>query len=271
METMTKLLPVLTWRKAITLSGLPPTTRLVALTVSLYMNEMGGSAFPGASRLVSDTGLSDRAVRGHLKLLVDTGWLALVERGGLKGERKTANAYQAVIPNPCTTIMGEGTVPLHDVPVTPAPPAADPCTTCSPTLQELSTNSSMPTAKKKTYDEDFTEWWSDYPRKVNKSKAFTAYKARRREGVSHDRLITARDFYAISRAGEPDQFTLHPSTFLAKDGPWSEWESGPESVDLTEDQWGVPDEPKLVLPPARVEVCPVCESSLLACQCKKSS
>lgn len=121
------LSPLFTWRGAICDSILlPSTTRLVALVVSLHMNERGGSAFPGAALLASETGLSERAVRDHLKLLVDEGWLHLVERGGLRGERRRANAYQATIPPNLGTPeppAGVDGPPLHDVPLTPEPAA----------------------------------------------------------------------------------------------------------------------------------------------------
>lgn len=115
MARESKLLPLLTWRSAICDSGLPSTTRHVALTLSLYMNERGGSAHPGAVALAHDTGLSERSVRGHLADLTAGGWLTLVEQGGLKGDRRVANSYQAAIP------------PGFDPsPRTPAPPAGVP-------------------------------------------------------------------------------------------------------------------------------------------------
>lgn len=92
------LAPLFTWRSAICESDLAPTTRHVALTLSLYMNERGGSAHPGAPRLADDTGLHVSTIRAELGKLLDGGWLALVQRGGLKGERRVANAYEARFP-----------------------------------------------------------------------------------------------------------------------------------------------------------------------------
>jgi Helix-turn-helix domain len=86
------------WQRAIRDSELPPMTRHVALTLSTYMNAEGGSAFPGAARLARDTGRSERKVRERLGLLVKAGWLVEVERGGLRGEERRANRYQARTP-----------------------------------------------------------------------------------------------------------------------------------------------------------------------------
>ena len=95
---MTQLAALFTWRSAISESDLPPTCRHVALALSLYMNERGGSAHPGATRLANDTGLHISTVRASLSRLSDDGWLALVARGGLRGSRRVANAYEARVP-----------------------------------------------------------------------------------------------------------------------------------------------------------------------------
>jgi hypothetical protein len=90
--------PLFTWRSALCDSDLPPITRFVGLVLSLHMNERGGSAFPGATRLSEETGLSERTVRLHLGILVGKGWLRQVERGGLRGETRRANLYSATFP-----------------------------------------------------------------------------------------------------------------------------------------------------------------------------
>ena len=103
--------PVLSWRSAICDSTLPATTRHVALTLSIYMNERGGSAYPGGTLLAKDTGLSLRTVRTALMLLEETGWLNVVTRGGaLKGQRRTATVYQAAIPT-----TGEEVAPVQEL------------------------------------------------------------------------------------------------------------------------------------------------------------
>lgn len=124
----TRILPLLTWRAALCDSSLAPPTRLVGLTLSLYMNERGGSAHPGAERLAHDTGLSERTVREHLSQLVAGGWLVLTEPGGLKGSRRRANEYEAVIPlqelHPYrSTPAAHDTRPLQETAPTPAPAA----------------------------------------------------------------------------------------------------------------------------------------------------
>lgn len=128
-STTSALAPLFTWRSAICESTLSPTARHVGLTLSLYMNERGGSAYPGAARLARETGLSLRCVRKQLLTLETEGWLTCVERGGLKGEARRATEYVATVPpvhqvHPCTTVTGEPDdmypctstrVPVHQV------------------------------------------------------------------------------------------------------------------------------------------------------------
>ena len=93
------LAPLFTWRSALCDdAAVSPTQHHVAVTLSLYMNERGASAFPGAARLARDAKLHVSTVRRALDDLVEAGWLALVHRGGQKGERKQANQYEARVP-----------------------------------------------------------------------------------------------------------------------------------------------------------------------------
>lgn len=251
------LAPKFGWQDAIAESDLSPTTRHVAWAVSMYVNSKTSTAWPGANRLARDTGLHVSTVRERLSELVEKGWLERKIQGGKVGEERTANVYALSTPAPLAHGDPSSTAP------DPSPTAMRPLATGDPNQEEPK---GTKTLRQNPYSDDFEDWWSLYPRKVGKTDAFSAYKARRKDGVSHDRLVLARDKYALSRLGESEQFTMHASRFLKREGPWSEWESQPEP-DLTKDVWGVPDEPRLVLPPARVDVCPVCESSVLACVC----
>lgn len=125
---------VYTWRAALTDSDLPAMTRHVAMTLSIYMSEKGDSAFPGARRLAHDTGLSERAVRRQLGLLVEAGWLEVVQRGGIRGETRRANAYRALVPDPGRSDTGAHGTPWSTQTATPVPQAVDPGPTDTPTI-----------------------------------------------------------------------------------------------------------------------------------------
>lgn len=78
---MSTISPLFTWRSTICDSGLPPTTRLVLLTLSLHMNERGGSCFPGTRLLADETGLARKTVMEHLRIAADAGYLAVEKQG----------------------------------------------------------------------------------------------------------------------------------------------------------------------------------------------
>lgn len=86
-----------TWRSAIVNSELPSTTRHVLLTLSLYINDMGQSAYPSIERLSKETGLTDRAVGKHLRLAKELGWVR-VGKMGFGGQNWANNCYFPQIP-----------------------------------------------------------------------------------------------------------------------------------------------------------------------------
>lgn len=89
-----RLSPLFTWRSALAESDLPPTLRHVGLTLSLHMNERGGSAFPSHTTLARETGLHRATV---IKALGDLEARGYVERepGGGRGHTTT---YRATVP-----------------------------------------------------------------------------------------------------------------------------------------------------------------------------
>jgi hypothetical protein len=87
-----------TWRAAILKSGLPATTRHVLLTLSLYINDVGQSAYPSIKRLSEDTGLTERAVLQHLQKARDAGWL-VIGKHGFSGQKWAANEYFPMLPD----------------------------------------------------------------------------------------------------------------------------------------------------------------------------
>ncbi len=117
----------------------------------------------------------------------------------------------------------------HDTPNAPDP--------TRPVTKEISVSRAEP------FDTDFEIWWLEYPRKIAKAEARKVYRARRREGIEHSRLMAAVGNYKQAKFGEDPKYVKHGASFLAKDGPWSEWELGePEpSVTFKAPSWK-PDE-----------------------------
>lgn len=92
--------PLYTWRSSIIASDLTPVVRHVLLTLSLYMNEVGGSAYPGSARLAKNTGLHQTTVKRALGDAVRNGYLLIVSRGGAPlGGKRLATEYKASSPD----------------------------------------------------------------------------------------------------------------------------------------------------------------------------
>lgn len=91
---MTALKPLFSWRSAIVESELDADTKHVALTLSLHMNERGGSCFPSLETLAKETSRSKKTVVRCLRSLRSQGWLT-VRAGGGRGRTST---YTAVVP-----------------------------------------------------------------------------------------------------------------------------------------------------------------------------
>ncbi|WP_189521758.1 MULTISPECIES: helix-turn-helix domain-containing protein [unclassified Mesorhizobium] len=102
-----------TWRHAIIKSDLPPTTRHLLLSLSCFMNDVGGGCYPTQEQLAVATGLTDRAIRKHTEIAVENGWL---ERRlhGFKGRRWSNYEYFAIWPddrNDVPALPAEGPEP----------------------------------------------------------------------------------------------------------------------------------------------------------------
>jgi hypothetical protein len=69
--------------------------------------------------------------------------------------------------------------------------------------------------------------WAEYPRKVDKFAAFKAYRARRRERIPHDDILSAVRNYATSVADRKPEHIKHCSSFLGRDRSFEEYVSVP--------------------------------------------
>lgn len=85
--------PLFSWRSAVCESNLKATTRHVLLTLSLHMNERGGSCFPSVDTLAAETSLNRATVIRQLQIAEATGWLHVTRSVG-----RTSNRYEAVVP-----------------------------------------------------------------------------------------------------------------------------------------------------------------------------
>lgn len=66
------------WERYIRRSGLPPTTKLVALTMATYSDAKGAEIFPGDDNLAADCGITKRSVITHRQTLERLGFILRV-------------------------------------------------------------------------------------------------------------------------------------------------------------------------------------------------
>lgn len=101
MTSERNLSPLFTWRSAVVESDLPPIARHVALTLSLHMNERGGSCFPSIQTLASETGLSKPSVISGIRQLEAGGFLHVDRAVG----RGRVNRYSTAMPEKVNDVV----------------------------------------------------------------------------------------------------------------------------------------------------------------------
>lgn len=93
-----------------------------------------------------------------------------------------------------------------------------------PVSQELAiATPAVPVKAKKPsgYTDDFENFWRTYPRRIEKKSAFKAWRTALKSGATADEITAGAARYAKYRAGEPERFTKHPSTWLNQ-GCWED-------------------------------------------------
>jgi predicted phage replisome organizer len=79
--------------------------------------------------------------------------------------------------------------------------------------------------KKNSYSNEFERFWSIYPRKVDKKKAFKSFKGVIKQH-SLDIVLTGTEKYAKQVKGTENKFIKHPATFLNNDSFIDGFEEG---------------------------------------------
>ncbi|MDD3655113.1 MAG: HNH endonuclease domain-containing protein [Desulfotomaculaceae bacterium] len=84
--------------------------------------------------------------------------------------------------------------------------------------------------KGEEYTPEFERFWTAYPRKVEKIRAFKAWKARIKEKFLAEDMIAAADNYAehCANKGTEKNFIKHPATFIGANKPFLDWIRAPD-------------------------------------------
>ena len=94
--------------------------------------------------------------------------------------------------------------------------------------------------KDKEYDGPYIEFWKQYPRKLNKSGAYSCWKARLKEGVAVTLIMKCLKNYKQKVVGTEEEYILHPSTFLNKGHRFKDfekWKPGNKTVEAEDKGW----------------------------------
>jgi hypothetical protein len=83
--------------------------------------------------------------------------------------------------------------------------------------------------KKNIYAPEFENFWTIYPNKKDKAKAYRCWNTRTKEGHAPDDMIQAATNYAKECKGKETRFIKHGSTFLGPDKPFLEYLSKPKT------------------------------------------
>lgn len=237
--------PLFTWRSAVCESALKATTRHVLLTLSLHMNERGGSCFPSVDTLASETGLNRATVIRQLQVAEANGWLVVSKSKG-----RTSNRYVAAIPpieqpsRKTTVAENDGRTARPSHTATVAEDAANrrfderqPSFSVRPTVAQGDPSSSvvlqgglqgvhqerpsvdpkprLTPCKPAAEAAKFEEFWLTYPRRVKRPVALKAYVAAMKS-ATEDRIIAGARAWADYwvAAGQDPKFIPHPSSWL---------------------------------------------------------
>lgn len=78
---------------------------------------------------------------------------------------------------------------------------------------------------KSAYTDDFESFWKMYPRKKEKQSAYKAWKARIKDGVNPQDIISAAGNYAAycEASQTEDRYMKHGSTFLGPNKPYEDY------------------------------------------------
>lgn len=107
---------VLRWRRAIAGPNGPraATTRHVLLTLSIWMDDDGGSCFPSTQTIAAACALSERTVCTHLELADAAGWIRRQLRGA-GGQGWRSMEYFAALPSALNDVQHDGANVLKEI------------------------------------------------------------------------------------------------------------------------------------------------------------
>lgn len=193
-----------TWRHAILKSNLKSPTRHVLLTLSCFMNDVGGGCYPTTKKIAVATGLSERSVCTHLDIAHKGGWINR-KRHGFAGQKWANYEYEPSFPEKKPAEGG----------------SARNCEGAESNDRRLLKEVQSKVPLKVPEEEPpivphdrFDEFWGAYPKKVSKAAARKIWKRLMKAKTDPGEIIDGARRYAAVKVGEDRAFIKNPDGWL---------------------------------------------------------
>jgi biotin operon repressor len=187
---------------------LPSKDKFVLVMMANFADE-DGKCWPSLNRLADDTSMSRSTVQLAIKGLEAAGMLRIEKR--IQDGVSLPNHYYLDLKK----VYRE---PVHhtdlEVEVYRQPVGGIPTVGTKPIIQPITKDSIV----------GFEKFWLACPRRIGKEAARRAYE-KARKTTSDSELLEGIRRYATSRAGQDEQFTVHPATWLNQ-GRWADEPAG---------------------------------------------
>jgi hypothetical protein len=210
------------------------TDRLVLLALADIADD-NGECWPSVAHIAHKCRIDPRTTQRRIRSLQKLGEVVVVVGGGKSSTAggTRSNRYRIVVHLPEEEEGGDlpphGTDARGGVAQTPGGGVAQ--TPPEPSLLTVIEPSIAHCASAQPFEADFAVAWGQYPKKLDRGRAFTAYSARRRSGVSADDLLSATKFYADAVDGTDPKYIKYPATFYGTDQPFLDFVDGiPEAL-----------------------------------------
>jgi hypothetical protein len=183
---------------------------LLAYRIAKFFNRDTGEAWPAQPTLAAAMRMDIRSVRRLCDQLEAAGHLQVIASRG----RGHSCRYRPILhaePEPQSEPEPEAEAVTAEP--TPEPPQGG---ELFPDAADTPKKKSAPRAKLKDLTADFEGWWTQYPRKVSKGAAATAYAKARKSGATAEELELGAMRYAAMRTDQDRMYTMHGATWLNK-------------------------------------------------------
>ena len=195
-------------------------SKLVLIGIANHLGpDADEGAWPSQARLASYANISDRAVRDAIENLVNLGELHVEVAGGVSRNQYKPNRYWITLrcPEECDGSLGHNRVEVSD---------SQGGSFQQPGWKQASYEPVIETEKKQV-NAEFDEFWNSYPRKLDKAKAFRAFKSALKR-AKFEEILAGVIAYRNDPQRNPE-FTKYPASWLNSDSWENEIQPSPAS------------------------------------------